>query len=520
MKESRTKNSIKNVCFAFTSYFITLLPQFINRTVFIYFLSSKYLGLDSLFSNVLGFLSLTELGIGGALNYSLYEPIDNDDVETIKSIMNLYRKVYRLIGGIVLVLGTLLTPFLPFLIRDMPQNIPHIYLYYLLYVLKAGISYFYTYKRALIICNQKEYISTLTISVSRIAICVMQLLILVWLQSFVAYIVVEILVVLCENIVISILADHLYPYLHESASKLLPEVSHAIKKNVCAMMFHKVANVIVSTSDNLIISKFVGLITVGMYSNYLLVVSSLNRLINRVLKAIIASVGNLMLSNNKNHVETTLNRFLFLNFWTCGFCSIALFCLLQSFISLWIGEKYLLSDFVLLSIVLDFYIRGLRLAISVFKDASGIFWYDRFSPLLGSILNIILSIPLAIRYGVSGVLAGTIISTLLIPFWYEAYALYKYYFHKSFKEYIFRQVLYAVTTLAVGAGCYFLCQCVLFRGVLGFVLKVVICVLVPNVTFTILFFHTDEFIFFLNFAKRIMGQGRKQKYCKKVNKET
>lgn len=512
MNQSRTKNSIKNINYSFVSYFIILLMQFVNRTVFIQFLSSTYLGLNGLFSNVLSFLALTELGIGTAINYALYKPIADEDTELVKSVMRLYRTLYRIIGCTVLVIGSALTPFLPFLIQDMPQDIPNIYLYYVLFVLDSGVSYFYTYKRSLIICSQREYISTTATTISRIVLCITQVLVLAVTRSFAAYLVVAVVVTLGENVLISIAADRLFPYLKEKTVSPLPEeVSADIKKNVFAMMFHKIGGVVVFSTDNLIISKYAGLVAVGLYSNYTLVIDSLNRLMTKMFAAMTASVGNLVLADDKKYVEQVLYRILFMNFWLRGFCAVALFCLFQPFILLWIGEEYLLSFFTVLVISVNFYIGGMRSTVNIFKEASGIFWYDRYKPLVESVLNIVLSICLVMRFGVAGVLLGTIGSTVLVPFWVEAYVLFKHYFGKGIGRYMARQLIYGAVTCLAGAGCFFLCECISGNGVLSFIIRAGICVLVPNVIFAIVFCRSVEFQYFWNLVRNQLSKRMKRK---------
>lgn len=514
MDQSRTQNSVKNMNFMFISYIIIVLLQFVNRTIFIKTLTNTYLGLDGLFSNVLSFLSLTELGVGSAFSYALYKPIANEDTELIKSLMRLYQKVYRIIGCAILILGCGVTPFLQYLIQDMPKDVPYIHFYYLLYVMNSGVSYFYTYKRSLIICNQKEYISTTTTTISKIILTLLQTLILVVLHSYAMYLFATIIVTIGENLVISIIANRLYPYLTENSVSALPKkVAADIKKKVSAMMFHKIGGAVVFSTDNLIISKFVGVFSVGIYSNYSLVVKAIDQSVKKILSSITASVGNLVISDDNKHVEQVLYRVLFFCFWVRGFCAISLLCLFQPFIFLWIGENYLLSFITVLIIAIDFYINGMRSAVLVFREASGIFQYDRYKPLIESGLNIILSIPLAIHYGVAGVLLGTIGSTLLVPFWLEAYVLFKYYFKKGIGEYMMKQVIYGAVTFLTGAGCYSLCELVSGTGILAFIVRSFICAILCNVVFIIFFCRTDEYKYFVEYLKNAV-QKRKLKFQK------
>lgn len=197
-------------------------------------------------------------------------------------------------------------------------------------------------------------------------------------------------------------------------------------------------------------------------------------------------------------------RVLFLNFWLRGFCATALLCLFQPFISLWIGDYYRLSSFTVLVIAVNFYIGGMRSTANIFKEASGMFWYDRYKPLVESVLNLVLSVWFVKQYGVAGVLLGTIGSTVLVPFWVEAYVLYKHYFGKGMGGYMRRQLLYAAVTCLAGGVSFFLCTCASGSEVTAFLIQGGICAIVPNVIFAIAFCRSQEFRYFLGFVRNMV----------------
>lgn len=384
----------------------------------------------------------------------------------------------------------------------MPKDIENIYLYYLLYVLNSGVSYFFTYRRSLIICHQKEYISTITTTISKIALSVLQVLIILVTHSYAAYLIVAIFVTISENLVISWIAKKMYPYMKEKQVDRLPkEVSDDIKRNVFAIVLYKLDWVIIVSTDNLIISKFIGLVAVGLYSNYTLITNSVHNLISKIFSAITASVGNLVVSDNKENVKQVFYRLLFLNFWIRGFCSITFFCLFQPFIDLWIGSTYKLSFITVAIISIEFYTHGINSTVRTFREASGIFWNGRYMPVIESIVNIVLSVPLAIKYGISGVLLGTVGSTLLVPFWFESYILFKYYFHENISMYMAKQVLYACITFLTGLGCQILCFQFPRQTVGNFIIQLLICLILPNAIFILAFFKTKEYQYFISLLK-------------------
>ena len=507
---SRTRNSIRNVIFTGVGFAVTTLLQLVNRKVFIMFLSSEYLGLNGLFSNILSMLSLSEMGVGAAIVFALYKPIAENDTEKIKSLMALYKKLYTFIGIFVLLIGAALIPFLHLLIKDMP-DIPYIQLYYFMFVLDSGMSYFYSYKRSLIICNQDNYISTTTTMMASVGTRIVQLFILLLTHNYFLYLLVQICFTRLENVVISKIADKQYPYIKDHEyQKLSREEKHAIRNNVLAMMAHKIGGVVVNATDNLIISKVLGLSVLGIYSNYVLLTQTIDGLMYKIFSSVTASIGNLIAEKSKEEIEDTFNRMLFLNYWIINFCTICLLCLIQPFIRLWIGQDYQLSIFTVVIIVTVFYFSGMRKTVLEFRDAAGLFWADRYKALIEAAVNLIASIPLTYILGVAGVKIGTLISMLGVAFWVEGWVLYKYLLKKPVSTYLFRQTKYAIYTIIQGGVTYFLCDYFINKGIIGFVIQVIICLIIPNLLMIILFRNTDEFNYVIDLLKKII-----KKYHKK-----
>lgn len=512
---NKTQNSLRNVGVAIAAYFAITFFAFLDRTIFIRLLSADYLGLNGLFSNILSMLSLAELGVGSAIAYSLYAPLDSGNISMVQAIMRLYKKLYCIIGSIVLLLGAALTPFLPWLIKDIPTDMPDIYTYYLLYVLNVGSSYFFTYKRTLIICDQKQYISTVTSTLSSILTSLLRMGILLLVHNYLFYLIVGIVATIGENIVISVMADRMYPYLRTKEIQSLPkETTICIRKNIYAMFCHKIGNVVVNCTDNLIISRFVGLAAVGLYSNYTLILSKVSGLLGKFFSSVTASVGMLALDKDKNHVEQVLYRMLFLNFWMYAFSCIGFFCLVQPFIRLWIGSEYQLSIWVVLVAVLNFYLTGMRQTVLTFRDAAGVFWYDRYKALIESAVNVVLSIPLAMKFGISGVLLGTIGSTLLVPFWYDGYILFRHLFHKGIGKYLRRQLFYGTLALAAGCITWYLCRQVSGGKIEAFLLQIVICIIVPNIMFFLVLCKSREWSYYRELFQDLWNKGKMKIKCK------
>ena len=448
-EKSRTQNSIRNILFSMAGYFFVLILQLVNRNVFVKMLSVEYLGLNGLFGNILSMLAFSELGIGTAIIFSLYKPVAEKNEEKVCALMNLYRKLYTIIGCVVLLTGALVTPFLQYLIKDMP-DIPYIRIYFLLYVLNSGISYFYTYKRSLIICNQEEYISTTTTMIASALVRLLQIVVLMISHSYLLFLIVQVVVTRLENICISKIADKKFPYLKKkNKCQLSKDDKQEIKKNVAAVVIHKFGSVVVNATDSLIISKILGLASSGLYSNYILVTDTVMGILSKIFNSVTGSIGNLVAKEGRKKVEEMFNNILWMNFWLVCFSSTCIYCLLQNFIVLWLGEKYLLDYFSMSVIILCFYFNGIRKTILTFRNAVGLFWEDRYKPIFEVIINLVCSIPLTYIFGVAGVKLGTVISTITVTFWLEAYILYKYYFEKSCWLYIFKQIYYITLTILI-----------------------------------------------------------------------
>lgn len=506
---NRTQKSIRNISFTVIGFLVTTLLQLVNRKVFIHFLCSDYLGLNGLFSNILSMLSLSEMGVGAAIVFALYKPIAENDTEKIKSLMALYKRLYTFIGMFVLTAGALLTPFLHLLIKEMP-DIPHIHLYYLMFVLDSGMSYFYTYKRSLIVCNQDNYISTTSTMVASIATKFSQLLVLLFTHNYFLFLLVQILFTRLENVLISMVADRRYPFLKEKDyQELSREEKGNIKRNVFAMMAHKIGTVVVNATDNIIISKILGLTILGVYSNYVLLTQTIEGFITKIFSSITASIGNLVVEKQISEIEKVFQRILFLNYWIINFCTICLICLIQPFVQLWLGNEYKLSMFTVSMIIAVFYFNGMRRTVLEFRSAAGIFWADRYKALVESFVNIVVSIPLTYLIGVSGVKLGTLISLLTVAFWVEGKVLFKYLLKKSVWGYIGLQIKYAVCTLIQCCMTYWLCNLFNDSTVIDFLIKIVICAIFPNVIMIILFYRTQAFQDTVNMAKKILLKRKK-----------
>ena len=505
----RTKNSIKNIIVTLIGHIVSLVISFVARLVFVRMLSAEYLGINGLFTDILSILSLAELGLGSAIIYGLYKPLAVKDEKKIKAWMNFYALVYRIVGIVVLVLGISLMPFLDIIIKEQP-NISNLNLIYLLFLTNSVSTYFFAYKRSLIMADQKNYIVTFYQKFFTILVNVVQMIALFLTKNFILYLVIKIIVSLLENLVIARRADMMYPFLKEkNKEKLTVEDKKGLYKNVQAMVYHRVGGVMVEGTDNILVSSFVGIIWVGLYSNYSLIVNAIFGIISQVFESVTASVGNMNAIESKEKSFDIYKVMLLLNFWFFGFSTIALWILLNPFIMLWLGEDYLMSTIIESMIVINFYIKGMRRITLIFRDSFGLFWNDRYKPLVEVIINLLVSAILAQYFGIIGVLFGTFISTMTTSFWIEPYVVYKYGFQRNVGDYFKRNAIFFATLLIAAIPTWYVSS-ILFTtiNIWTFIGKVTVCIVIPNLIFILIFKNTAEFKYVMG-IKKIMFEKNK-----------
>lgn len=496
MTNSRTKNSMINSSVSLITQILTVVINFIVKTVFIKVLGSEYLGINGLFSNIITMLSLADLGIGIAIPYSLYKPLAKKDTKKIKALMNYYSKVYNIIGIFVLAIGLSLTPFLSYMIKDMP-NIDTIYLIYILFVAHSASSYFFIYKKFLIDSDQKGYITSRIIFVFSTILSIIQIIILILFKNYILFLLSSLIMVILQNIYISKKASKLYPYIKEKNNEKLDKKEvEEIKKNVKALFIYKVGSVIVNGTDNIIISKFIGIVTVGIYSNYLLISNSITNILNQIFNAITSSIGNLVVTENKDRSEVIYKNLTFINFVLYLVVSICIMILVNPFIKIWIGKDYLLETSVIFFFAFKIYISGMQSVTTSFRNAYGLFYKARFRPILMVILNIAISIILVKPLGVSGVIIGTIVSTLLTTAWLDPYVLYKYGFCKNPTKYFITYMIYMIIYLITLFVSYNLFSKIFISNIIIWILVAIILIIFILLIVSILFFKSEEYKYF------------------------
>ncbi|MDT4762160.1 polysaccharide biosynthesis C-terminal domain-containing protein [Sphaerochaeta sp. PS] len=491
---SRISNSVKNFKFGTVGYFISYLGNFVTRKIFVMYLTVEYLGLNGLFSNILSLLSFAELGIGTAICFSLYKPLAFNEIDKIQALMQLFRKAYTTIGLLILGIGLSLIPLLPSILGEVPE-IPHINFIYSLFVINSGISYFLGYKRTLLIADQKKYLDTTYYYGFQVVKYVLQVIVLVFTNNYILFLSVMLFTTVVENLVISQKANKIYPFLLEKGKKTLDrDEKLKIQKNVFALIFHKLGSVVISGTDNILMVKFVNLASAGINSNYVMITSALNSVLGIAYNSISASVGNLVVENQLQKSKSIFDELYFVSAWLVGFSSICLLILLNSFISLWLGTVYLFEPKIVFVIVINFYLYGMLRPVRTFHSSMGLFWYDRYKPVIESLINLGASIYLAQKIGLVGILIGTAISTITTCFWFEPYVLFRFGLKLPVREYFYKYILYTLVTIVIGWITYGIVNSVSIKnGYLDFLISMVLCAVVPNSIYLLTYYRSRDF---------------------------
>lgn len=506
---SRLSMTMRNAFWNYFSMIVSLVIQFVSHTVFVYSLGERYLGVNGLFANILGILSFTELGIGAAINFSLYKPVANGDIEKIKAYMYYYKWAYRIIAVIISVVGLALFPFLDLLVKD-PGNIGDIRIYFLIFLFNTVTSYFVSYKFSLVNAEQKNYIYTNINLIMNLTKVIAQIVALLLYSNYLVYLLIGGVVGLVQKIFVSIYFNKMYPYLREkNVDKLSKGERQTFVSKIKALFFHKIGDVCVHQTDNIIVSSFVSIKMVGLISNYNLLINTVSSYINVLFTSVTGSLGNLVATESKDHQYSVFCTYRFVAFWFYGFTGIALLILSSPFITLWLGKNMVVDDLVITLIIINYYMIGHRICLNNIKSAGGVFERDKYVAILQAVVNLVASIGLVHVIGVAGVYVGTIIQGLISTI-IKPVVSYKDLFGISSKYYFIDAIKYAAVVILAGALCILLRWLIMPQvTILRFIVLLLCVAVIPNVIFWLFFRKREEYQYIKNivmnkFLKRFL----------------
>ncbi len=402
----RKRKSLRNLAVGVGAQLITALINFVLRTVVIKSLGLEYASLNGLFTEIIAMLTLAELGVGSAITYSLYKPLAERDEARLAQLMRLFKKAYRYIAIAVTLLGLALTPFIHLLVDDIGFERDYVRLVFVLFAIKTASSYMFSYKSTLITADQKMYKVTIVRQLTRLMTGVVGIILIHYFKSFIGYIVVQLAFTLAGNFALSIIADREYPFLKRGGELPAAEKSK-IFSNIRSVFIEKVSAKITNSTDNILIALLVGSMSVGYYSNYALVIATLTGLLSSAESAISASVGHLFAFDNNERVEKVLNRLQFAFALVGVVCACCLMGCLTPFVTIWLGKQYAIGSETVFVISLNFFFQMARMPLWISMNAAGLFKYDKYTSIAGSVVNLIVSLILGSMIGMTGIFVGT-----------------------------------------------------------------------------------------------------------------
>ena len=503
MKFNRSKNSFINILSGIFNKAVNMILPFAVRTVIIQVLGVEYLGLNSLFTSILQILNIAELGFGQAIVSSMYKPVAEDDTDTICALLNTYRKIYYVIGAIVLVAGLICIPFLPYFIHgEHPENISLIWVY-LAFLTNTVVGYFFfAYKSSILYAHQKAG----TVSTINTLICILQnavqIAVLFVFKNYYVYIIIMPICTILYNIFLAIVVKKQFPQ-YFCKGQITLDVKKSIVQKTKGLLLSSVCNTTRNAFDSIFISAFIGLSIVAIYGNYYYIIAAIFSVLTIITQSILAVIGNSIATES---VEKNYEDFCRLNFafmWIVGVCTACLLCLYQPFMKIWVGEDLMFPFSIVILFCLYFYIISLGSIRAIYHDAIGLWWEARFKSIIETIANLVLNVVLTILLGALGTILGTVLSLFFINYCYGSKFLFKYYFKQfSLKRYFLEGFIYTIVILFSCVGTFFITDLIPVDGIGGLAIKLCVCLMVSNLCYLIAFGRCKYFKEWCSFLKK------------------
>ena len=492
-----------------------MVSNFIIRGMFARIIGVEYAGVESTFLNVISMLAIVELGIGTGIVYKLYRPIADGDNRQISLLLKFYKRAYTVIASVVLSIGLVVAVFIP---NAINEDFAHSWLSFIfvLYLADTLASYLFANRRAMFVADQKNYITTLCYTAAQLLNLLLQIIMLSILPcvigveaAFAVYLCIRVVARLIENIAIAVLFKKRYP---EIDLRIKDNVDKSEKidlfDKIKALMVHKVAGLSLQATSSLIVTKLVDVIRGGFYGNYLQLSNAINTIGMQFFGGITASFGDLYVSAPKSESYKKFKMIFFVNYMLYSFFAISYFVISEPFVELWIGTENAVFGPVTVALMSTYiYMYGIRQCMFVARNVTGEYTKDRWYAVIEAGINFAVGFVLVWRFGVIGIPIGNIISMMAIPFWVQPKIVYSDIFNVSLREYYVNYGVYFVVFIISGALTFALCSMLDTSSVMvNFIIRVMICAILPNLINVIVFWKTQEFGYVKNMAKRLISR--------------
>ena len=446
------KKSLLNVSVSIGFKFILIFLSLYVRRLLIQNIGNEINGLDSLFLSLIGFLSVTELGVGSAITFCMYKPVVEKNNEKVAALYHLIKKLYNIISVIIFAAGLILMPFLPYFAKDFSTASVNVYLTYFLTLVSVMLSYYFSSKISLINAYKDNYITNIINSGGIVLQSILQICVIIITKSYLAYVICKIVAVLIQWCGTNWIINKKYSGIICIKAKLDDETKKEVVKNVKAMFMHKIGGVLVNTVDSITISTFVGVVILGKYSNYTIIVTGMASVISLFFTPLTSIIGHLYLQADNKEVTRYFGFFHSLNFVIGCIFYLGYYAVIDDLIRVCFGNNLELSKSISFIITLNYFIQYMRQAVMMFKDGTGTFYNDRWKPIAEGISNLILSVAFVKIFqqlwgndmAVVGVIVATIITNLFICHVVEPHVVFKYAFKIPTVKYYIKNYGYMV----------------------------------------------------------------------------
>ncbi|MBP5466252.1 MAG: oligosaccharide flippase family protein [Clostridia bacterium] len=490
MKEtSRTENALLNIVFGYVAQIGIFALSFVGRRIFLKFLSADYLGINGLYSNILTILSLAELGLDTAVVYSLYKPVAEHDNVVVSSLLKFFKKVYRILALAIFAIGLLLIPFLRYLVTsDLPTT--DLILFYVLFLINTVASYFVAHKVALLSASQEQRIQKIVTLSANLLLQVMHIAVLLIWRNYYAYLIVTVLSTILSNLILSIVCSRRHPEVFREAETTEFD-KEPIKKRIFSTFLYKLGGVLITSTDNILISVLVSTVAVGFYSNYYTVVGAIQGFVAIITISMVAGIGNLAAKGTKEEQAKLFDMVLFFYHFVAALGLIGFSLLFNDLITIWLGAEYLFDRWTVFIIAFNFYLTNAISPVWMFREANGMFNEVKFVLIIRAIINIALSVILGYFWGVFGIFLATAVSLFLTNFWIEPRILSRIIFQRDSKIYWIKQFKYFVLTALAFGACFFVTTYIGSSLPLFLLKVIIICIVVVTLFFGFNFKTTE-----------------------------
>jgi len=492
--------------------FISMVSAFIMKTVMIKSMGIQYTGISSVFTDLLMLFSFAELGIGSAIVFELYRPIEEKDYKKIAQLMNFFKTAYQFIGTAIFVIGLILLPFLNNIITDIPDVKENISLIYILYLLNTVCSYFLIYQSTLLTASQENFKISLIQGIFFLIRLVVSSFLLIHFKNFLLYLTCDILLIILQNIIIFKISSNKFPELKKFQNEKLNTLeTKKLLSNVGALALYQISNVVINSTDSIIISSVLGTGIVAFFANYRLIVRSVDSFASQITVSLTPTLGNFAIKN-KNSQKEMFEMLNFFIFWITYVSALLIFFLTKPFITFWLGDDFILEQHLLFLMVADYVVVNLARPVATIRNANGLFTQGKYRPLIMTILSIIFSVILVRLYGISGAIMGTLLSRILTQVWYDPYIIFSHVFKENVKGYFYKYCLQILFILGSG---YAIKKIIEFMSVYNSINNKLFEIIVH---FVIVLIFSNLFFFFI-FGKSEVFRKIKMKFLSKFKRK-